>query len=106
MFYIDINKSTWFIKEISQAEMDSKADEKETIGLTVYTEQTIYLVEHQPNKSRTLKHELTHVWLYENGHNQHEKEFNHEDICEIVACITDFIQEAVDRYMSYGGDVI
>lgn len=49
---------------------------------------------------KTLKHELTHVWLYEYGHNQEEKEFNNEDVCEIVASSNDFINEIVNQYLS------
>lgn len=47
---------------------------------------------------RTLKHELVHVWLWEYGHNQHEKEFNSEDVCEIVASSNDFVNEVVEQY--------
>lgn len=49
---------------------------------------------------KTLKHELTHVWLYEYEHNQDEKEFNNEDVCEIVACSNDFINEVVEKYIT------
>lgn len=50
---------------------------------------------------KTLKHELTHVWLYEYGHNQDEKEFNNEDVCEIVASSNDFINEAIEQYIQH-----
>ena len=55
------------------------------------------MLKNQPNIVKTLKHELTHVWLYEYGHNQHEKEFNFEDICEIVASSNDFINEIIEK---------
>lgn len=50
---------------------------------------------------QTLKHELMHVWLYENGHsNQKENEiFNYEDICELVALSNDSINKIVDLYL-------
>lgn len=45
----------------------------------------------------TLKHELMHVWLYENGHkNQNNDEiFTYEDVCELVALSNNFINEIV-----------
>ena len=49
---------------------------------------------------KTLKHELTHVWLYEYGHNQDEKEFNNEDVCEIVASSNNFINEVIQQYLN------
>ncbi len=49
----------------------------------------------------TLKHELMHVWLYENGHtNQDGKEvFGYEDVCEYVALSNDFINKIVNLYL-------
>ena len=48
----------------------------------------------------TLKHELMHVWLYENGHtNQDGKEvFGYEDVCELTALSNDFINKIVKEY--------
>lgn len=48
----------------------------------------------------TLKHELMHIWLYENGHkNQDGKEiFSYEDICELCALSNDFINKIVKLY--------
>lgn len=50
----------------------------------------------------TLKHELMHVWLYENGHkNQNNDEiFDYEDVCELVALSNNFINYVVDIYKS------
>jgi Zn-dependent peptidase ImmA (M78 family) len=75
-------------------------DNRHTEGLTVYHVQKILLVNTQVNLIRTLKHELTHVWLWEYGHNQHEegKKYSYEDVCEIVANSNDFINEIVDKY--------
>lgn len=58
------------------------------------------LLKDQANIIKTLKHELTHVWLYEYGHNQNdEKTFTYEDVCEIVASSNDFINETVKVYL-------
>ena len=73
--------------------------EENTIGETDYENQIIRIKRGKDNVMlRTLKHELTHTWLYEYGHYQHEKEFTNEDVCEIVACINDFINKEVDRW--------
>lgn len=96
----EINNSKWLIKEISQEEMQYSMGEegKYTHGITIYSENTIYINETSPEKERTLKHELTHVWLYMYGHNQQDKEFNYEDVCEIVACSNDFINYVIGKY--------
>jgi hypothetical protein len=48
----------------------------------------------------TLKHELMHVWLYENGHkNQNGTEiFGYEDVCEYSALANDSINNIVELY--------
>ena len=50
----------------------------------------------------TLKHELMHVWLYENGHtNQSGDEvFDYEDVCELVALSNNSINRIVNEYLS------
>ena len=96
----NINNTDWTIKIVDEATMNNKMKSDGTLGLTIYKTQEILLLENQANIIKTLKHELTHVWLYEYGHNQHEKEFNFEDICEIVASSNDFINEVVDEYKS------
>ena len=70
-----------------------------TLGVTIYRSQKIMLLKNQANIIKTLKHELTHVWLYEYGHNQNDdKIFSYEDVCEIVASSNDFINEIVEQY--------
>lgn len=53
----------------------------------------------------TLKHELMHVWLYENGHkNQNGDEvFNYEDVCEYVALSNNSINRIVKKYLKAKG---
>lgn len=53
----------------------------------------------------TLKHELMHVWLYENGHkNQNGDEvFNYEDVCELVALSNNSINRIVKEYLNAKG---
>lgn len=53
----------------------------------------------------TLKHELMHVWLYENGHtNQNGNEiFDYEDVCELVALSNGSINRIVNLYLKEKG---
>ena len=79
----------------------SELDEKESVGYTDYQEAKIYLKFldlHLLHK--TLIHELTHVWLYENGHNQSDRQFDNEDICEINANSYDFIYDILKLFYS------
>ena len=88
------NNTEYEIKEVTCIE-----DEVETVGLTRYQERIIYLKRLEKDfMIKTLKHELTYVWLYEYRHNQEEKEFNCEDVCEIVASSNEFINEVVEEY--------
>lgn len=70
------------------------------LGLAEYPQKKITLkLEDIDIMIKTLKHELTHVWLEEYGHNQHEsKGYNNEDICEIVACSNNFINKIVHEF--------
>ena len=94
----NINNTDWIIKIVDEANMKLEMDNNYTLGVTIYKTQEILLLKDQVNIIKTLKHELAHVWLYEYGHNQHEKEFSFEDICEIVASSNDFINEIVGKF--------
>lgn len=96
-----INNTEWEIKTVDEATINNEMKQDGTLGVTIYKTQKILLLEGQANIIKTLKHELTHVWLYEYGHNQDdEKTFSYEDICEIVASSNDFINEVVEQYSS------
>ena len=77
---------------------------KNYVGRSHYEDKTIY-VEKGSFKDMllTLKHELMHVWLYENGHkNQDGTEvFSYEDLCELVALSNNSINKIVDKYLYY-----
>ena len=95
---IDINGAVWHIKYISREEMImiTKDDEEHyTQGITIYSQQTIYIDKNIANPKRVLLHELTHAWLSAYGHNQHDKEWDNEDVCEIVASIYRFMEWAL-----------
>ena len=72
------------------------------VGRSHYDDKTIY-VEYGTKEEMllTLKHELMHVWLYENGHtNQNNDEtFGYEDVCELVALSNDSINRITLYYL-------
>lgn len=73
------------------------------VGRSHYDDRTIYIEKgSKKDMLLTLKHELMHVWLYENGHkNQDGKEiFDYEDVCELVALSNDSINRIVKEYQS------
>ena len=97
VFSYSINGMTYRVFIVD--EISSKDADENTIGETNYEVHTIKIKRGLSGvMSRTLKHELTHTWLYEYGHYQQEKEFSNEDVCEIVACINDFINKQLDRW--------
>ena len=72
------------------------------VGRSHYDDRTIYVEKNTPKQTLlTLKHELMHVWLYENGHtNQNGTEvFDYEDVCELVALSNNSINKVVDEYI-------
>lgn len=99
MFEFKINNTEWSIEEVDEATINNEMKADGTLGVTIYKTQKIMLLKDQANIIKTLKHELTHVWLYEYGHNQNdEKTFSYEDVCEIVASSNDFINEIVEQF--------
>lgn len=95
-----INNTEWTIEEVDEATINNEMKSDGTLGVTIYNTQKIMLLKDQANIIKTLKHELTHVWMYEYGHNQNDdKTFSYEDVCEIVAISNDFINEIVQAYL-------
>jgi hypothetical protein len=72
------------------------------VGRSHYGDRTVF-VEKGTKKDMllTLKHELMHIWLYENGHtNQNGDEvFSYEDLCEYSALANDSINRIVNLYL-------
>lgn len=99
MFKFKINNTEWSIEEVDEATINNEMKADGTLGVTIYKIQKIMLLKDQANIIKTLKHELTHVWLYEYGHNQNDdKTFSYEDVCEIVASSNEFINEILEQY--------
>lgn len=102
-----INNTEWLIEEVDEATINNEMKSDGTLGVTIYRTQTIMLLKDQANIIKTLKHELTHVWLWEYGHNQNDdKTFSYEDVCEVVASINDFINEVVNKYSKIEEEII
>lgn len=101
-----VNNTEWTIKEVDEATINNEMKQDGTLGVTIYATQEILLSKDQINIIKTLKHELTHVWLYEYGHNQNdEKTYTYEDVCEIVASSNDFINEIVEQYKNSNKEI-
>lgn len=93
------NSSEWTIEEVDEATMNNEMKNDYTLGVTIYKTQKILLSKDQANIIKTLKHELMHVWLYEYGHPQNDDEsYTYENICDIVACSNDFVNEVIEDY--------
>ena len=72
------------------------------VGRSHYDDRTIYIEKGNfEDMLLTLKHELMHVWLYENGHtNQNNDEvFGYEDVCELVALSNNSINRITNIYL-------
>jgi Zn-dependent peptidase ImmA (M78 family) len=92
-----INKNIYTIYDV-----DNITGKTNYVGRSHYEEKTIYIEKSNfKDMLLTLKHELMHVWLYENGHkNQNGNEiFNYEDVCELVALSNNSINRIVKEYL-------
>lgn len=103
------NNMTYEIVEVEEDDLKEEYikehpnEKKEDIflyGRTSFTQHIIKLCKdlNEEEKIRTLKHELTHCWMW-NTANCNQENYNEEHICEIVACSNDFINEIVNQYL-------
>ena len=93
-----INNNVYTIYDVDKIE--GKAN---YVGQSQYDEGKIYIEQGNTEQMLiTLKHELMHVWLYENGHtNQDGNEiFNYEDVCELAALSNNSINRIVKIYLN------
>ena len=69
------------------------------MGLTFYKEHKIWIAKElcEDEKLRTLKHELTHCYIWEAGL-YNVPNFNEEMVCDLVACSNDFVNEVVKQF--------
>lgn len=94
-----INNKVYTIYDVDKIEgLKSYVGRSDYVSTDIYIEQNTF-----EQMLLTLKHELMHVWLYENGHtNQNNDEvFGYEDLCELVALSNNSINKIVDEYLSH-----
>ena len=92
---IEIDKDS--LKEMYEKELEEKA--YYVFGVTRKSDHTIYINKDmcQEQKIRTLKHELTHCYIWEYGL-YNVNDVNEEVICDLVSASNDFINEVVSMY--------
>ena len=93
-----INKHIYTIYDV-----DKITGKENYVGRSHYEDKTIYIEKGNfKDMLLTLKHELMHVWLYENGHTNQTKDevFDYEDVCELVALSNNSINRIVNEYLS------
>ena len=103
-----INNDTWTIvektkdqlKKIYEENMEEKA--YFVFGVTKKAEHEIIINSDmcKEQKIRTLKHELTHCYMWEYGLYNAEP-INEELVCDIVSASNDFINEVVNKWREY-----
>lgn len=105
--YFIINNDTWEIKEMTKDELiqlyqDNLKEEDVyyVFGVTIKPTHKIYINKDMCNeqKIKTLKHELTHCFIWEYGLYNVDN-VNEETICDLVASSNDFINEVVQDYI-------
>ena len=95
-----INGKTYTIYDIDKIE-----GKDSYIGETRY-EKGIVLIEKESMKEMldTVRHELAHIWLYENGHPyQAGGCFTYEDMCEYISFSNESVYNITREYMEKKG---
>lgn len=103
-FEFNINDNKWVVeikeeKDLLEEYHKRQPEAYSCFGLTFYKEHKIWIAKELcvDEKIRTLKHELTHCYIWENG--LYNVDFNNEElVCDFVASIYNFI------YQILGGD--
>lgn len=100
-----INNDIWKIIEKEAKTLTEKynaeTEEKSyfTFGVTIYSKHEIWINKEMCNeqKIRTLKHELTHCYIWEYGL-YNVPNFNEEMVCDLVSSSNNFINEVIEQY--------
>lgn len=101
-----INNHKWRIEEKSKQELinmyngEYKEETYFVFGLTLRAKHLIYINKEmcKDQKTKTLKHELTHCYIWEYGL-YNVPNFNEEMVCDLVSSSNDFINEVVNQYL-------
>ena len=100
-FKFKINEHEWEIYILEEEHLLNEYRKRQPeayscLGLTFYKEHKIWIAKElcEDEKIRTLKHELTHCYIWENGF--YNVDFNIEElVCDFVASIFDFINNVL-----------
>lgn len=99
-----ISKNIWKLcfrdrEEMSRIYYESRPIDPEVRihGVTEYVSQTIYIDKDLDGflLAKALRHELTHVYLWETG--QQGRVFNEEELCDIVSVAAPIIAQTVNN---------
>ena len=98
-----INNHEWIIEEREEEELLIEYHKRSPeayacMGLTFYKEHKIWIAKElcEDEKLRTLRHELTHCYIWENGF--YNVDFNNEElVCDFVASISHFINLVIGK---------
>lgn len=109
MFKFKINNDEWLVEEKNKDELremyENETEEKTffVFGVTQKSKHIIYINQDmcEEQKIKTLKHELTHCYIWEYGL-YNVMDINEEVICDIVASSNDFINEVIEQYKNKG----
>lgn len=109
MYEFNINGMTYHIKECSTSEIyeAAKKDDPELgentffFGLCRYAAHEILINEDQEEEEKinTLRHEMTHCWLFNFGYRTAET-FSQEALCDIVAACGKFVFDETKNYFT------
>lgn len=90
VWIIEIKEENELLKEYQKRQPNAYA----CMGLTFYKDHKIWIAKElcDDEKVRTLKHELTHCYIWEMGF--YNVDFNNEElVCDFVASVYDFINK-------------
>lgn len=74
-------------------------------GEVIYEQAIVFIEEGSKEQMlTTLKHELAHVWLHENGHDEQDGGcFSYEELCEYIALSADSVSRIEEEYKNAKG---
>lgn len=105
-FKFNIKNHEWEVEEHFEEELLYEYQKRQPnayscLGLTFYKDHKIWIAKElcDDEKIRTLKHELTHCYIWENGF--YNVDFNNEElICDFTASIYEFINQVLNKVRS------
>lgn len=106
-FIFEINNTEWSIIEkdtkslVDRYNSENEEEAKFAFGVTIYPEHEIWINKEmcKEQQIRTLKHELTHCYIWNYGL-YNVPNFNEEMVCDLVASSNEFINEVVNKYLN------